>query len=63
MDPHIYADLDPGSQNLADLDPGSQNLTDPDPESQNLADPDSKHWLKQFSRIEYINVSRIRNII
>ena len=44
VDPHIFADLDPGSQNLADPDPGSQNLADPDP----------KHWLKQFSRIEYL---------
>ena len=39
MDPHIFADPDPGSQNLADP-------TDPDPGSQNLAeptDPDPKH--------------------
>ena len=33
MDPHIFADPDPGSQNLADP-------TDPDP------DPDPKHWFK-----------------
>jgi len=44
VDPHIFADLDPGSQNLADLDPGNQNLADLDPGSQNLADPDPKHW-------------------
>ena len=33
VDPHIFADPDPGSQNLADP-------TDPDP------DPDPKHWFK-----------------
>ena len=32
VDPHIFADPDPGSQNLADP-------TDPSP------DPDPKHWL------------------
>ena len=37
MDPHIFADPDPGSQNLADP-------TDPDP-----TDPDPKHCLKPLS--------------
>ena len=33
VDPHIFADPDPGSQNLADP-------TDPD--------PDPKHWFKAY---------------
>ena len=40
MDPHIFADPDPGSQNFADpMDP----------------DPDPKHWLNVYGNIDNNN--------
>ena len=44
MDPLIFADPDPGSQNLADP-------TDPDPE------PDPKHWIKYSLKEDILETS------
>ena len=51
MDPHIFSDPDPGSQNVADS-------TDPDP-----TDPDPKHLVKQvnsgiFKEISNLNIQK-----
>ena len=45
MDPQIFADPAPGSQNLADPNPGGQNLADPTD-----SDRDPKHWNKLIKK-------------